>query len=60
MKNKNKIDGYNERHLAQLIRRKMITRLKPNKKKYSRKEPKDNLAPEKQFIIIYYKLINKI
>ena len=34
------IDGmvYGERELAQLIRRKMITRTMKNKKKYSRKE----------------------
>ena len=36
--NRNKIDGYNERHLTQLIRRKMITKLKPDGKIYSRKK----------------------
>jgi hypothetical protein len=31
---------YNERHLAQLIRRKMITKIKPSGKVYSRKKQK--------------------
>lgn len=38
MKNKKKdILGYNERHLAQLIRRNMVTKVKPSGKIYSRK-----------------------
>lgn len=40
MKNKDKIDGYNERHLAQLIRRRMMAKIKPNGKNYSRNKMK--------------------
>ena len=50
MKNKNKnIDGYNERHLAQLIRRKMISKVKPSGKIYSRKNKQD--SKESSFIL---------
>lgn len=35
---KEKILGYNERHLAQLIRRKMLTKVKPSGKVYNRKK----------------------
>jgi hypothetical protein len=50
MKNKNKnIDGYNERHLAQLIRRKMISKIKPSGKVYSRKNKQD--SKESSFIL---------
>lgn len=36
------IDGYNERHLAQLIRRRMLSKVKPSGKIYSRKNKKDS------------------
>jgi hypothetical protein len=49
MKNKNKINGYNERHLAQLIRRKMISKVKPSGKIYSRKNKQD--SKESSFIL---------
>jgi len=38
MSKKNKIDGYNERHLDQLIRRRMIQRDHGDESKYSRKQ----------------------
>jgi hypothetical protein len=38
-----KIEGLNKRHLAQIIRRKMISKVKPSKKTYSRK---NNKKPE--------------
>lgn len=43
-----KFDGmeWGERELAQILRRKMITRETKNKKKYSRKEQKKNLRSE--------------
>jgi hypothetical protein len=37
MKPQTQTSDYSDRHLSQLIRRKMITRLKPSGKKYSRK-----------------------
>lgn len=38
--------SWGERELAQILRRKMITRETKNKKKYSRKEQKKNLRSE--------------
>ena len=43
MKNSNQIDGLNIRHVAQIVRRNMITRIKPSIKLYSRKNFKLNL-----------------
>ena len=43
MKEEHKIDGLNVRHVAQIVRRKMITRTKPSKKVYSRKNLKKDL-----------------
>lgn len=43
MKDENKIDGLNVRHVAQIVRRKMITRTKASKKIYSRKNLKKDL-----------------
>jgi len=37
-KNKNTIDGLNERYVAQIIRRNMIQRTEPNSKAYKRKK----------------------
>lgn len=37
-KQKNQIDGYNERHLAAMIRRKMIQKDHGDKSKYTRKK----------------------
>ena len=37
-KKDNKIDGYNERHLAALIRRKMIQKYHGDKSKYNKKD----------------------
>lgn len=37
-KDKNIIDGLSERHVAQIIRRKMIQRTEPNSKAYKRKK----------------------
>lgn len=37
-KQKNLIDGYNERHLAAMIRRKMIQKDHGDKSKYTRKK----------------------
>lgn len=45
MKKKDKIDGLNKRHVAQIVRRNMITRIKPSKKIYNRKR-KEKLAQE--------------
>lgn len=36
------IDGLNERHIAQIIRRKMITKVKPSAKIYTRKKHYEN------------------
>jgi hypothetical protein len=47
MKPEDKVNGYNERHLAQLIRRSMISKVKPNGKAYSRKKDKNNLVSDK-------------
>jgi hypothetical protein len=41
MKEEEKINGLNKRHVSQIIRRNMITRTKPSKKVYSRKGKKD-------------------
>ena len=38
-----KINGLTERHVAQIIRRKMIQKVKPSGKVYSRKNSKINL-----------------
>lgn len=43
MKEERKIDGLNARHVAQIVRRKMITRSKASKKIYSRKNLKKDL-----------------
>ena len=43
MKDENKINGLDVRHVAQIVRRKMITRTKPSKKVYSRKNLKKDL-----------------
>ena len=40
----NTFNGLNERHVAQIIRRKMITKVKPSGKTYSRKNLKKNLV----------------
>jgi hypothetical protein len=37
-KNINTIDGLSERHVAQIIRRKMIQRTEPNSKAYKREK----------------------
>ena len=36
-KNQNIINGLNERHVAQIIRRKMVQKIKPSGKLYTRK-----------------------
>jgi hypothetical protein len=43
MKEEHKINGLDVRHVAQIVRRKMITRTKPSKKVYSRKNLKKDL-----------------
>ena len=43
MKEERKIDGLNARHVAQIVRRKKITRTKASKKVYSRKNLKKDL-----------------
>jgi hypothetical protein len=43
MKDEIKIDGLNIRHVAQIIHRKMITRVSKSGKTYSRKNPKKDL-----------------
>jgi hypothetical protein len=43
MKDDRKLDGLSVRHVAQIVRRKMITRTKPSKKNYSRKNLKKDL-----------------
>ena len=44
MKEQDKIDGLNKRHVAQIIRRNMVQRVKNSKKIYSRKNFKKDLA----------------
>ena len=44
MKEQDKIDGLNKRHVAQIIRRNMSQRVKDSKKIYDRKKEKRNLA----------------
>jgi len=46
MKDKKTINGLNERHVAQIIRRKMIQKFKPCGKKYSRNKHKHNNSTE--------------
>jgi hypothetical protein len=43
MKQEGNIDGLNRRHIAQIIRRNMITRTKPSSKIYSRKKERRDL-----------------
>jgi hypothetical protein len=43
MKEQDKIDGLNKRHVAQIIRRNMVTRTKPSKKVYDRKKERKGL-----------------
>jgi hypothetical protein len=43
MEQVNKINGLNERHIKQIIRRNMITRTKPSKKIYTRKDKSKKL-----------------
>jgi hypothetical protein len=43
MKDDRKLDGLSVRHVAQIVRRKMITRTKPSSKNYSRKNLKKDL-----------------
>jgi len=43
MKDERKLDGLSVRHVAQIVRRKMITRTKPSSKNYSRKNLKKDL-----------------
>jgi hypothetical protein len=38
MKQEEKIEGLNRRHIAQIVRRNMMTRTKPSKKIYNRKK----------------------
>lgn len=38
MKNEKEFDGLSERHIAQIIRRKMIVKVKPSGKIYKRKK----------------------
>ena len=44
MKEQDKINGLNKRHVAQIIRRNMVERVKSSKKAYDRKKEKRNLA----------------
>jgi hypothetical protein len=44
MKDDRKLDGLSVRHVAQIVRRKMITKTKPSNKNYSRKNLKKDLA----------------
>ena len=43
MKEQDKIDGLNKRHVAQIIRRNMVSRVKPSKKVYDRKKERKGL-----------------
>jgi hypothetical protein len=43
MKDDRKLDGLSVRHVAQIVRRKMLTRTKQSKKNYSRKNLKKDL-----------------
>lgn len=43
MKEDDKINGLNPRHVKQIIRSKMTTKIKPSKKVYDRKIPKKDL-----------------
>lgn len=54
-------NSYNERELAQIIRRKMITKSEKNKKKYTRKEKHkgtDGKSEPFSFYIILVSLLN--
>jgi hypothetical protein len=44
MKEQDKIEGLNRRHVAQIIRRNMVQRVKDSKKVYDRKKERKNLA----------------
>jgi hypothetical protein len=43
MKEQDKIEGLNKRHVAQIIRRNMVQRVKDSKKVYDRKKERKNL-----------------
>jgi hypothetical protein len=43
MKEQDKFNGLNKRHVSQIIRRSMITKTKPSKKGYNRKKEKKDL-----------------
>jgi hypothetical protein len=43
-KTSNTFNGLSERHVAQIIRRKMITKAKPSGKTYSRKNTKNKFG----------------
>jgi hypothetical protein len=43
MKEQDKIAGLNKRHVAQIIRRNMVQRVKDSKKVYDRKKERKNL-----------------
>ena len=43
MKDERKLDGLSVRHIAQIVRRKMIQKSVPSKKNYSRKNLKKDL-----------------
>ena len=44
MKEQDKIEGLNKRHVAQIIRRNMVQRVKDSKKIYDRKKERKNLG----------------
>jgi len=43
MEKENKINGLERRHVAQIVRRMMIQKMKPSKKVYDRKKSKKDL-----------------
>jgi hypothetical protein len=43
MKEQDNFNGLNKRHVAQIIRRNMVTRTKPSKKVYDRKKERKGL-----------------
>jgi hypothetical protein len=56
MKEQDKIEGLNKRHVAQIIRRNMVQRVKDSKKVYDRKKKKEKIwNSEEGFVYSRYR-----
>jgi hypothetical protein len=55
MKEQDKIEGLNKRHVAQIIRRNMVQRVKDSKKVYDRKKKEKIWNSEEGFVYSRYR-----